>query len=70
MGGDVPEKPCKFPWIYPINNMTYLGCANPHEDSKGDWCPTDLNADGEFEINSGNWGYCNDNCRKDRGELM
>ena len=47
--------------------MNYTGCANPHNDPKGDWCPTELNADGEFEKKSGNWGYCSDYCRKDKG---
>ena len=28
--------------------MNYTGCANPNNDPRGDWCPTELNEDGEF----------------------
>ena len=66
-GGEVPDTPCLFPWTYPLNGRTYVGCANPHKDPAGDWCPTKLNENNEFEIKSGNWGYCSDNCRKDKG---
>ena len=68
IGGEVSGKPCKFPWIYPINNITYLGCANPHKDSKGNWCPTEVNEAGEFVTKSGNWGYCSDNCPSKKSE--
>ena len=68
-GGEVPNKQCKFPWINSDNNKTYVGCANPNNDSKGYWCPTEVNEDGEFVPESGNWGYCSDKCQKDKGEL-
>ena len=49
--------------------MNYTGCANPHHDALGDWCPTELNINGEFEAKSGKWGYCSNNCPKHLGEL-
>ena len=31
--------------------------ANPENDSEGDWCPTEVNADGEYEPKSGKWAF-------------
>ena len=60
-----PEMPCVSSWTYPINGMTYSGCANPDNDPGGDWCPTMVNQDGNYEPKSRRWGYCNDKCPKD-----
>ena len=57
--------PCVMTWTYPINGVTYTGCANPDGDTNGTWCPTEVNAAGEFEPKSRKWGYCNSKCPKD-----
>ena len=49
--------------------MNYTGCANPNNDPMGDWCPTELNEDGEFSAKSRKWGYCSDNCPKNPGNF-
>ena len=67
--GEVSDKPCIFPWFYPSNGANYAGCAYPHNDLIGDWCPTEVNEAGEYVAKSGNWGYCNDICRRDSGKF-
>ena len=68
-GGEKPDSPCIFPWTYTTNGRTYKydGCANPHNDPRGDWCPTKLDENDAYVPKSGNWGYCNDKCKKDKG---
>ena len=66
--GNYSDMPCVMTWTYPINGVTYTGCANPHNDPKGNWCPTLLNNDNEFESTAGKWGYCSDNCPIDDGK--
>ena len=69
-GGEDPGKLCIFPWFYPSNGVNYTGCANPHNDPRGAWCPTEVNEDGEFGTNSsGKWGYCSNNCPIHQGEF-
>ena len=68
-GGEDPGILCIFPWFYPINGVKYTGCANPHNDPIGDWCPTEVNEHGEFVVKSGKWGKCSDNCPKHQGEV-
>ena len=64
--GDDPGVKCISKWTY--INVTYNGCANPHNDPNGNWCPTDVNNDtAKFESRSGKWGYCSDNCPIDPG---
>ena len=53
-----PNTACIFPWKYNDEARVYKGCANPDEDGGGDWCPTELNDDGEYVSKSGKWGYC------------
>ena len=72
-GGEDPGIECANPesnytWNYPTTGATYTGCANPHNDPKGNWCPTLLNNDNEFESTAGKWGYCSDNCPIDNGK--
>ena len=64
-GGEAPNKPCKLSWKF--CGREYKGCANPFNDPKGDWCPTELNFANEFVPKSGNWGYCSSNCKRDKG---
>ena len=64
--GDDPGVKCISTWTY--NDVTYTGCANPHNDPNGNWCPTEVNTDtNKFESRSGKWGYCSDNCPIDPG---
>ena len=49
-------------WYYPITKTNYTGCANPHNDPRGNWCPTEVDSNNMFEAKSGNWGYCTHNC--------
>ena len=46
--GSYPDMPCVMSWTYPINGVTYKGCANPDGDTNGQWCPTEVNAAGEY----------------------
>ena len=64
IGGGENGVECKLPWIDWMNN-THLDCANPDNDSEGDWCPIEVNAAGEYEPKSGKWGYCNSKCPRD-----
>ena len=48
--------------------MNYTGCANPHNDPKGNWCPTELDGNGEM-MEPGKWGYCSHNCPKHQGSI-
>ena len=71
--GEDPGIECANPesnytWTYPTTGANYTGCANPHNDPKGNWCPTLLNNDNEFESTAGKWGYCSDNCPIDDGK--
>ena len=49
---------CIIPWKY--NGQQHEGCANPDSSSGGVWCPTQINADGEYEVGSGHRGYCSE----------
>ena len=69
-GGEDPNAHCILEWTYPVNGLTYKGCANPDVDPGGDWCPTEVNEDGQFEPKSGKWGYCSENCRRDHEGIM
>ena len=56
------DKPCIFPWKHSDTGGTwYTGCANPDDDSGGNWCPTKLGANRVYQSGSGEWGYCNKN---------
>ena len=67
-GGEDPGAQCQFPWFYSKNGMNYTGCANPHNDPKGNWCPTELDGNGEM-MEPGKWGYCSHNCPKHQGSI-
>ena len=57
--GQQANKPCKFPWKHSRTGGTwYNGCANPDNDSVGEWCPTELDADSTYKAGQGKWGYC------------
>ena len=47
-----------IPWIY--NDQLHEGCANPDSSLGGVWCPTHVNANGEYEIGSPQRGYCSE----------
>ena len=71
-GGEVVGAECvKTKWKYPDSNIEYDGCANPHNDPRGDWCPTEIDgSNDEYVLKSGKWGYCNDICPKDNGKSI
>ena len=58
----VGEKCVTDTWYYPTTKTNYKGCANPHNDPRGDWCPTKVDNEKVFKAKSGNWGYCTHNC--------
>lgn len=58
-GGSQPNKVCVFPWRYrESQGEAYSGCANPDDDPRGLWCPTETNSLGIYVIGSAKWGYC------------
>ena len=70
-GGEVVGAECvKTKWKYPDSNIEYEGCANPHNDPRGDWCPTEVDVNDDYVLKSGKWGYCNDVCPKDNGKSI
>ena len=59
------NKQCIFPWTYSVDGSIHQGCANPEKDSPNSgllWCPTVVDENGVYISESGNWGYCSDEC--------
>ena len=72
IGGDDVGAECIRHWKYlglPSQRYDeYFGCANPENLRSQDWCPTEVNRDGEYVIGSDKWGFCPDNCPRSRSE--
>ena len=53
-----PNKFCVFPWRYNDEQEIYNGCANPDDDARGLWCPTETDSSGAYKTGMGTWGHC------------
>ena len=73
IGGDDVGAECIRHWKYlglPSHRYNeYFGCANPENLRSQDWCPTEVNRDGEYVIGSDKWGFCPDNCPKHNNSI-
>ena len=73
IGGDDVGAECIRHWKYlglPSQRYDeYFGCANPENLRSQDWCPTEVNRDGEYVIGSDKWGFCPDNCPKHNNSI-
>ena len=60
--GNIPPKPCKFP--FKLNNGNVHDSCTTDQDPDGKlWCSTKVNSNGDHV--RGHWGYCGENCQTD-----